>query len=59
MARWARGESEVEALLAVGELQKLTGEAANGERLIAKAITTLQTARTAVDRDPDSAFVLA
>jgi HEPN domain-containing protein len=59
MARWKRGESEVEALLAAGELQKLTGAAANGERLLEKATVTLTTARSAVETDPDSAFVLA
>jgi HEPN domain-containing protein len=59
MARWTRGEAEVEALVAAGELQKLTGEAANGQRLLQKAAVTLETARTAVDRDADSAFVLA
>lgn len=59
MARWKIGEAEIEALVASGELQKLTGEAANGELLLAKASTTLATARSAVDTDPDSAFVLA
>lgn len=59
MARWKRGESEVEALIASGELQKLTGDAANGERLLEKAAVTLETARSAIERDPDSAFVLA
>jgi hypothetical protein len=33
MARWGRGEAEIEALIASGELQKLTGESANGHRL--------------------------
>lgn len=59
MARWKLGESDVEALLAAGELQKLTGAAANGERLLEKATVTLTTARSAVETDPDSAFVLA
>ena len=59
MARWTIGQAEIEALLAGGELQKLTGEAANGQRLLAKASTTLATARSAIDTDPDSAFVLA
>ncbi len=59
MVRWVRGESEVLALLAAGELQKLTGDAANGERLLEKASVTLSTARSAVESDPDSAFVLA
>ncbi|MFZ5869688.1 MAG: HEPN domain-containing protein [Actinomycetota bacterium] len=59
MARWTRGEADVEALVQAGDLQKLTGEAANGERLLAKAIVTLETARSVIERDPDSAFVLA
>lgn len=59
MARWTRGESDVEALIASGELQKLTGVAANGERLLEKAAVTLETARSAIESDPDSAFVLA
>jgi hypothetical protein len=42
-----------------GVLQKLTGAAANGERLLKKAAVTLTTARSAVKTDPDSAFVLA
>lgn len=53
MARWKRGESEVEALLASGELQKLTGAAANGERLLEKAAVTLTTARSAVETVDD------
>lgn len=59
MARWKRGESEVEGLIASGDLQKLTGDAANGERLLEKAAVTLETARSAIKHDPDSAFVLA
>ena len=59
MARWTRGEADVEALLAAGDLQKLTGDAATGARLVEKAAVTLETARTAVDRDPDSAVILA
>jgi HEPN domain-containing protein len=59
MARWNRGEAEIEGLLRSGDLQKLTGEAANGKRLLEKAAVTLETARSAIERDPDSAFVLA
>lgn len=59
MARWKRGEAEVEALVAGGDVQKLTGDAANGVRLLEKAAVTLETARSAIERDPDSAFVLA
>lgn len=42
-----------------GELQQLMGAAANGEQLLAKAVTTAQTAQSIVEADPDSAFVLA
>jgi HEPN domain-containing protein len=59
MARWKRGEAEVDALVAALDLQKLTGVAADGERLLKKAAVTLGTARSAIKRDPDSAFVLA
>lgn len=59
MVRWKRGEAEIEALIAGGDLQRLTGDAASGRRLLEKAPTTLETARTAIERDPDSAFVLA
>ncbi|MDZ7576670.1 MAG: hypothetical protein U0904_00610 [Candidatus Nanopelagicales bacterium] len=59
MARWQRGQAEVEALIATGDLQRLTGEPANGVRLLQKASTTLETARSAINSDPDSAFVLA
>ncbi|MDQ1744347.1 MAG: hypothetical protein QOE23_2686 [Pseudonocardiales bacterium] len=59
MARWKRGEAEVETLIAAGDLQKLTGAAANGARLLKKAVVTLETARSVVERDPDSAYVLA
>jgi hypothetical protein len=59
MARWKRGEAEIEALIVAGNLQQLTGEAANGRRLLKKAAVTLETAKTAIERDPDSAFVLA
>lgn len=41
MARWVKGETDVEALLAAGDLQKLVGDAANGEQRLAKASVTL------------------
>jgi hypothetical protein len=57
--RWTLGESDIEALPASGELPRLTGDAANGERLLKKTVVTLETARSAIDRDPVSAFVVA
>lgn len=59
MARWQAGEAEIQALLSGGELQKLSGDAASGELLLAKSSTTLATARSVISSDPDSAFVLA
>jgi len=59
MTRWQRGEADVERLLAEGELQSLTGAAADGAQWISKARRTLSTAMGAADADPDSAFTLA
>jgi uncharacterized protein (UPF0332 family) len=56
---WDPGTSDIRALLERRELERLTGDAANGHRQLAKARTTLETARAVVERDPDSAFVLA
>jgi len=59
MTRWQRGEAEIERLLAEGELQSLTGAAADGEQWLSKARRTLSTANGAAGADPDSAFTLA
>jgi HEPN domain-containing protein len=59
MTRWQRGEAEIERLLAVGELQGLTGGGAEGGQWLSKARRTLSTAASAADSDPDSAFTLA
>jgi hypothetical protein len=59
MTRWQRGEAEIERMLAGGELQALTGAAADGEQWLSKARRTLGTATGAADTDPDSAFTLA
>lgn len=59
MARWPRGEAEIERLLGLGHLQTVTGAAADGEPLLAKAGRTLATAASITSSDPDSALVLA
>lgn len=46
-------------MLADGQLQALTGAAADGGQWLAKARRTLRTATGAVGADPDSAFTLA
>jgi hypothetical protein len=58
MARWPRGEAEIERLLSVKHLQAVTGVAANGRPLLDKAHRTLGTASSVVSTDSDSAFVL-
>lgn len=59
MARWPRGEADVERLVELGHLQHVTGAAADGAPLLAKARRTLATAESVASSDPDSAFVLA
>jgi hypothetical protein len=59
MARWPRGEAEIERLLGLGHLQAVTGAAADGQPLLAKAGRTLATAASITSSDPDSALVLA
>lgn len=59
MTRWQRGEADIERMLTEGELQALTGAAADGKQWLAKARRTLGTAAGAADTDPDSAFTLA
>ena len=43
MTRWARGQAEVEELVASRQLQKISGAAADGEPLLGKASRTLTT----------------
>lgn len=59
MARWPRGEAEIEDLISRGELQKVTGAAADGRHQIARSAATLHSAVQLVESDPDSAFILA
>lgn len=59
MARWRRGEATIETMLAAGELQPVTGAAADGTPWLDKAHRTLGTARVAAGSDPDSAWTLA
>ncbi len=59
MARWQRGEAAVELLLANGELQTVTGSAADGAPWLVKAGRTLSSAAAVADSDPESAWTLA
>ncbi|MGH3188871.1 MAG: hypothetical protein ACRDPY_34475 [Streptosporangiaceae bacterium] len=59
MPRWARGEAEVEQFIARGELEAVTGAAADGDPLLEQARRTATTAAGLVSSDPYSAYVLA
>lgn len=59
MSRWARGEADVEQMLADGELDRVTGGAADGEPWLARATATINTAESIASSDPNSAYTLA
>ena len=59
MSRWARGEADVEQMLARQELQPITGAAANGAPWLVKAGETMRTAQSIASSDPNSAYTLA
>ena len=59
MPRWTRGEAEVEQLIARGELERVTGAAADGTLLLEQARKTAATAAGLVSSDAYSAYVLA
>ncbi|MHD0294252.1 HEPN domain-containing protein [Rhodococcus qingshengii] len=60
MSRWSQGEADIEQLIKSGELQQISGSAADGRPVLEKATQKLDSARSVLeDGDPDSAFVLA
>jgi len=59
MPRWPIGEAEVEQLVGRRELEHVTGAAADGAPLLARARRTVATAASLVPDDPYSAYVLA
>lgn len=59
MARWRRGEAEVEQLVSRRELELVTGSQADGTALLAQARRTATTAAGLVESDTHSAYVLA
>ena len=58
MARWPRGEADVERLVRLGHLQQVTGAAADGTNLLAKARRTLATAETIAFAVEDSTVTI-
>lgn len=57
IARWRRGDAEIEALLASGDVQRLTGGGlAMGASAVGQGVG--DAGHRAIGRDPNSAFVL-
>ena len=59
MSRWSRGEADIEELLRRGELELVTGAAADGTPMLAQAERTAATAAGLIAADTYSAYVLA
>jgi hypothetical protein len=59
LARWSRGESEIEEHLIRRDLERITGVAANGQPLLTHARRIVASASSLADKDPYSAYVLA
>jgi len=59
MARWARGETEIEQLLAAGHLQRVSGAQADGTPLLNQATKTRRTAARLIPDDTYSAYILS
>jgi len=59
VTRWRAGEADVERLVSVRDLQRVTGSAADGAPGLSRARDTLTSAERLVESDPTNAFVLA
>lgn len=59
MARWARGETEIEQLIAAGHLERVSGGQADGTPLLNQARKTIATAAKLIPDDAYSAYVLS
>lgn len=59
MARWARGEAQIEQLIAAGHLELVTGAETDGAPLLEKSRATVSTAAKLLQDDAYSAYVLA
>jgi hypothetical protein len=58
MARWERGEADIEQLISRRELEHVSGAAADGALLLAQARKTAATAASLAHADAYSAYVL-
>lgn len=59
MVRWARGEAEIEGLIAAGHLERVSGAQADGAPLLNQAKKTIATAARLIPDDTYSSFVLS
>lgn len=59
MAGWARGETEIEQLIAAGHLERVSGAQADGTPLLNQARKTIATAAKLIPDDTYSAYVLS
>lgn len=59
MTSWALGHDQIAQLIARGDLDQISGDAANGAYLLAQASQRLSSARTVLADDPIGAFELA
>jgi hypothetical protein len=59
VARWARGEAQIEQLIAAGHLEHVSGAQADGNPLLEQARKTAATAEKLTSDDAYSAYVLA
>lgn len=56
--RWNQGRAEIEAMLSVGELQRVPASREHADNLIEQATRHLASARTVVATDPESAYAI-
>jgi HEPN domain-containing protein len=59
VARWARGETEIEQLIAAGHLERVSGAQADGTSLLNQAKKTIATAAKLIPDDAYSAYILS
>lgn len=59
MSRWGRAQADIEQMLELGELQRVTGAGADGAPWLARAAATISTAESIASSDPNSAYTLA
>ncbi|MCT9932985.1 hypothetical protein N5079_22510 [Planotetraspora sp. A-T 1434] len=57
--KWSRGEAVIERLLTDRRLQAVSGAQADGNPWLERAARVIATAESLIEKDPDSAYILA